>query len=156
MNHCPVYEAIGGHAYGWVYPGPVGAVLTPALLGVPEAGRLPEASTFCGRCAEVCPVRIPLPDLMRRHREAWHTGGHDSRLFRAGLALWGWLAVRPRLYHLVARFAAAIMGALGGSRRRFSWLPVARGWTRHRDMPAPEGRTFQQLWAERNAGVDHE
>ena len=69
MNHCPVYGAIGGHAYGWVYPGPIGAVLTPQLIGVEEASNLPNASTFCGRCESVCPVRIPLPKLMRHWRE---------------------------------------------------------------------------------------
>jgi len=60
MNHCPVYGAVGGHAYGWVYPGPMGSVLTPALIGVDQAGLLPNASTFCGKCESVCPVRIPL------------------------------------------------------------------------------------------------
>ena len=69
MNHCPVYGAVGGHAYGWVYPGPMGAVLTPQLVGVEEASNLPNASTFCGRCESVCPVRIPLPKLMRHWRE---------------------------------------------------------------------------------------
>ena len=69
MNHCPVYHAVGGHAYGWVYPGPMGAVLTPSLIGVDKAGHLPNASTFCGRCESVCPVRIPLPKLMRHWRE---------------------------------------------------------------------------------------
>ena len=61
LNHCPVYAAVGGHAYGWVYPGPMGAVLTPALVGLHEAGHLPNASTFCGKCESVCPVKIPLP-----------------------------------------------------------------------------------------------
>ena len=65
MNHCPVYNAIGGHAYGWVYPGPIGAVLTPSLIGVKDAGNLPNASTFCGSCESVCPMKIPLPKLMR-------------------------------------------------------------------------------------------
>ena len=69
LNHCPIYHAVGGHAYGWVYPGPMGAVLTPSLIGVDKAGHLPNASTFCGRCEEVCPVRIPLPRLMRFWRE---------------------------------------------------------------------------------------
>ena len=69
MNHCPVYGAVGGHAYGWVYPGPMGSVLTPALIGVDQAGLLPNASTFCGKCESVCPVRIPLPGLMRHWRE---------------------------------------------------------------------------------------
>ena len=69
MNHCPVYGAVGGHAYGWVYPGPMGAVLTPSLIGVEQAGHLPNASTFCGKCESVCPVKIPLPKLMRHWRE---------------------------------------------------------------------------------------
>src|ERR1700757_2770372 len=76
MNHCPVYAAVGGHAYGWVYSGPMGAVLTPSLLGVAEAGQLPNASTFCGRCEEVCPVKIPLPKLMRH----WRGGGVAEKL----------------------------------------------------------------------------
>ena len=70
MNHCPVYHAVGGHAYGWVYPGPMGAVLTPSLIGVDKGGQLPNASTFCGRCEAVCPMRIPLPK-------------HDAPLARA-------------------------------------------------------------------------
>ena len=69
MNHCPVYGAVGGHAYGWVYPGPMGSVLTPKLIGIEQAGHLPNASTFCGTCESVCPVRIPLPKMMRHWRE---------------------------------------------------------------------------------------
>ena len=69
MNHCPVYAAVGGHAYGWVYPGPMGAVLTPGLIGIEEAAALPNASTLCGRCESVCPVKIPLPKLLRYWRE---------------------------------------------------------------------------------------
>src|SRR3990167_1340555 len=69
MNHCPVYQEVGGHSYGWVYPGPMGAVLTPSLIGVDKAGHLPNASTFCGRCESVCPMRIPLPKMMRHWRE---------------------------------------------------------------------------------------
>ena len=69
LNHCPVYEAIGGHAYGWVYQGPIGSVLTPQLIGVKEAGHLPNASSFCGKCEEVCPMNIPLPKMMRYWRD---------------------------------------------------------------------------------------
>lgn len=155
MNHCPVYNAVGGHAYGWVYPGPIGAALNPALLGVGQTADLPGASTFCGRCEQVCPMKIPLPKIMRHHREAdFSTGGGGSASYRAGLALWAALARRPRIYHLAARFGIAALGALGRSKGRFRWLPFAGGWTRHRDMPAPQGRTFQQLWAERQRGVD--
>jgi L-lactate dehydrogenase complex protein LldF len=153
MNHCPVYGAIGGHAYGWVYPGPIGAVLTPALIGVHTAGHLPNASTFCGRCEEVCPMKIPLPGLMRRWRNAEFSAGDTSLISRLGLAAWAATAKRPRLYHLLTRLVMPVLGALGRGRGSFRWLPLTRGWTRHRDLPAPQGRTFQALWADTKAGV---
>lgn len=153
MNHCPVYNAVGGHAYGWVYPGPIGAVLTPALIGVEEGANLPNASTFCGRCEAVCPMKIPLPRLMRHWREAEFRRKLPSWGYRAGLAAWAYLARRPKLYHLAMRFAAAGLGAIGRRRGHLKWLPLAGGWTRHRDLPAPQGRTFQQLWAESERGV---
>jgi len=151
MNHCPVYGAIGGHAYGWVYPGPIGSVLTPALIGVRTAGNLPNASTFCGKCESVCPMKIPLPKLMRHWREAEFDVGGAPLGYRAGLKAWAWLARRPRLYHMASRLGVAMLGALGRSRGAFRHLPGAGGWTKHRDLPSPEGRTFQQLWAERQA-----
>ena len=149
MNHCPVYGAIGGHAYGWVYPGPIGAVLTPQLIGVEEAGNLPNASTFCGRCESVCPVRIPLPSLMRHWREREFTERLSPPRYRQGLALWAFLARRPALYHAAAALGARLLGGLGRRHGRFRSLPLAGGWTASRDMPAPEGRSFQSLWAER-------
>ena len=152
MNHCPVYGAIGGHAYGWVYPGPIGSVLTPALIGVKEAGNLPNASTFCGKCADVCPMKIPLPDLMRHWREAEFDAGGLPRLYRTGLGGWAFLAKHPRLYHFAAKLGIPLLSAFG-RKGRFGWLPFAGGWTRHRDLPAPQGRTFQQLWTERRMGV---
>lgn len=153
MNHCPVYNAVGGHAYGWVYPGPIGAVMTPALIGVKAGGHLPNASTFCGRCEAVCPMKIPLPKLMRHWREAEFEQGLTPTRYRYGLKTWAWFAKRPRIYHFCSRFAAAVLGALGGGSGRFSRLPFASGWTRDRDFPAPQGRTFQQLWAETRRGV---
>ena len=153
MNHCPVYGAVGGHAYGWVYPGPIGAVLTPALIGISKGASLPNASTFCGRCESVCPMRIPLPKLMRHWREAEFDAGDPPWFQRFALKTWAGLAQRPRLYHFAMRFAAAILGALGRRNGRFGWLPLATGWTRHRDLAAPQGRTFQQLWAEERRGV---
>ena len=149
MNHCPVYGAVGGHAYGWVYPGPIGAVLTPALAGL-EAGRhLPNASSFCGRCAEVCPMRIPLPDLMREWRAEEFSRGLAPLRQRRALGLWSWAVRRPRLYRLGARLAARLLAALGGRRRRLRRLPGAGGWTAGRDLPAPAGATFQAQWSRR-------
>jgi L-lactate dehydrogenase complex protein LldF len=146
MNHCPVYGAVGGHAYGWVYPGPMGAVLTPQLIGVHEAGHLPNASTFCGRCEAVCPMKIPLPKMMRHWREREFERGDSPWMQRAAVRAWAYLAKRPRLYRLLVDSAAGVMAEWGKARGRFSWLPPAASWLRHRDLPAPPGRTFHALW----------
>jgi len=152
MNHCPVYGAVGGHAYGWVYPGPMGSVLTPSFIGVKEAGNLPNASTFCGRCEQVCPMRIPLPKMMRHHREREFERGLSPASVRWGLAGWAVLASRPRLYGMVMGLAARFLSLVGGRAGRIRSLPLAGGWTRHRDLPAPAGRTFQQAWSDRGGG----
>jgi L-lactate dehydrogenase complex protein LldF len=149
MNHCPVYHAVGGHAYGSVYPGPMGAVLTPSLKGIDKAGHLPNASTFCGRCEEVCPVRIPLPRMMRAWREREFERHLSPATVRGGLALWRFFAKRPRLYGLATDMAARLLALMGRRRGRFRRLPFASGWTRYRDFPAPQGATFQAQWKHR-------
>lgn len=146
MNHCPVYQAVGGHAYGWVYPGPVGAVLTPQLVGIDKAGHLPNASTFCGRCESVCPMRIPLPKMMRHWREREFERHLAPAGQRRGLALWAWAAKRPGIYRLGARIAMRGLRLLSGRSGRFSRLPGAGAWTRYRDFPAPQGGTFVSKW----------
>ena len=151
MNHCPVYHAIGGHAYGWVYPGPMGAVLTPSLIGVDKAGHLPNASTFCGRCEAVCPVRIPLPKMMRHWREREFSRGLNPATQRYGLKAWAFFARRPRLYRFSASIAIPVLSLFKGRKGRFRTLPLAGGWTKHRDFPAPESRTFLQQWRDRDA-----
>jgi L-lactate dehydrogenase complex protein LldF len=147
MNHCPVYHAVGGHAYGWVYPGPMGAVLTPSLIGVDKAGHLPNASTFCGRCESVCPVRIPLPKLMRHWREREFERHLTPATIRSGLMLWGFFAKRPALYRLATGAAMRALHTVGRGGGRFRWLPLAAGWTKHRDFPVPQGPTFQARFA---------
>ena len=129
MNHCPVYHAVGGHAYGWVYPGPMGAVLTPSLIGVDKAGHLPNASTFCGRCESVCPMRIPLPKMMRHWREREFERGLTPATQRYGLRLWAFFARRPALYRAATSLAMPILGLLGRGKGRFGYLPLAGGWT---------------------------
>ncbi|MET0314281.1 MAG: LutB/LldF family L-lactate oxidation iron-sulfur protein, partial [Hansschlegelia sp.] len=146
MNHCPVYHAVGGHAYGWVYPGPMGAVLSPSLIGVDKAGHLPNASTFCGRCESVCPVRIPLPKLMRHWREREFERHLQPAAIRSGMAVWAFFATRPALYRLATRIGMASLALLGRSRGSFGWLPLAGGWVKHRDFPTPQGDTFQARW----------
>jgi L-lactate dehydrogenase complex protein LldF len=152
MNHCPVYEAVGGHAYGWVYPGPMGAVLTPLFNGLDTTRDLPNACTLNGRCADVCPVKIPLPDLLRKLRARQFEQGLTPPVMRAGLATWSWVACRPRLYHALERFAARALAWLGGRRARLRWLPLAGGWTSVRDLPAPQGATFLSAWKARRRG----
>jgi L-lactate dehydrogenase complex protein LldF len=146
LNHCPVYSAIGGHAYGAVYPGPMGSVLTPLQWGLREAADLPNACTLNGRCADVCPVHIPLPDLLRQlrvriHREAAR-GGRD----RQALAAWGWLARRPTLYRWATGLGVRLLRLLGRGRGRLSRLPLAGGWTGGRELPLPQGPTFFQQY----------
>jgi len=152
MNHCPVYHAVGGHAYGWVYPGPMGAVLTPTLIGVDKGGHLPNASTFCGRCESVCPVRIPLPKLMRHWREREFERHLSPATVRSGLKFWGYFARRPTLYRLSTRIGMGALSLLGRRKGRFRWLPFAGGWTKYRDFPAPQGGTFQQRWQRERSG----
>ena len=154
MNHCPVYATVGGHAYGWVYPGPMGAVLTPTLVGVAEAGHLPNASTFCGRCESVCPMKIPLPKMMRHWREREFEKQLSPAAYRYGLKLWAFFASHPPLYQAATALMTRLLGWFGGPRGRFRSLPLAQGWTQGRDMPAPEGRSFMSLWAERRKNGD--
>ena len=148
MNHCPVYHAVGGHAYGWVYPGPMGAVLTPSLEGVEKGGNLPNASTFCGRCESVCPMRIPLPKMMRHWREREFERNLNPTTQRWGLKIWAWFAKRPKLYALGASVAMRALALSAGRKGRLTTLPLAGGWTKYRDLAAPEGKTFQHQWQE--------
>ncbi|WP_137179007.1 LutB/LldF family L-lactate oxidation iron-sulfur protein [Roseomonas sp. AR75] len=148
MNHCPVYGATGGHAYGWVYPGPMGSVLTPTLVGVDKAGHLPNASTFCGRCESVCPVKIPLPNLMRHWREREFERHLTPAAARSNLALWAWFAKRPALYRAATRIAVGALSLLARGKGAFKAMPFAGGWTKGRDLPAPEpGGTFMARYA---------
>ena len=151
MNHCPVYQNVGGHAYGWVYPGPMGSVLTPTYVGIENAGDLPNAATFCGECEVVCPVKIPLPDLMRK----WRERQFDMKLRpfgeRAAIAVWGFFVMRPALYAFASRIGARVAAWMGGREKLIHKLPGIDGWTDGRDMPAPSGKTFRELNALRKS-----
>ncbi len=145
MNHCVVYRQIGGHAYGGTYPGPMGAVLTPVLEGLSKARDLPFACTMNGRCAEVCPVEIPLPTLLRAWRGRSWREGLEKAPYRYGLGLWAMVARRPRLYRLASGIGVRALRLFGGG----GWiarLPLAGGWTAHRDLPKPAGRTFMEQY----------
>jgi len=146
MNHCPVYGVIGGHSYGWVYPGPMGSVLTPNFIGLEAAGDLANACTLNGHCASVCPVKIPLPDLLREHRRRQFVKKLSPVFTRTALAGWGFLVRRPKLYQPLMSISIRLLNRLGRAKGRFSSLPLLQAWTKTRDLPAPQANTFQAMW----------
>jgi L-lactate dehydrogenase complex protein LldF len=149
MNHCPVYQTIGGHAYGWVYPGPMGSVLTPLYNGLDKAIDLPQAATLCNQCGVVCPVKIPLPELLRKLREQQVEKNLRPLMERLALKGWAWVASKPKLYAFGAWFGVRYLNWLAGGRDRIGVLGAAPEWTLGRDFPAPEGKTFRELYAAR-------
>ena len=146
LNHCPIYASVGGHAYGSVYQGPMGSVLTPLLTSLEQSHALPNACTSCGRCAEVCPADIPLPDLLRDLRQEENRQKLSASRWRYGLKLHAWLARHPSLYHALTAGVIPLLHFFGRSRGSFSRLPFAGGWTSQRDFPAPQSKTFMQLY----------
>ena len=147
MNHCPVYQNVGGHSYGWVYPGPIGTILTPMYVGLENALDLPHASTMCNQCGVVCPVKIPLPDLQRKLREKEFERGLRPWYERAGLRAWGWLARHPAIYGAATRIGVRALRLIADRNGMIHKLPLGSGWTDERDMPAPAGRTFRELYS---------
>lgn len=149
MNHCPVYQTIGGHAYGWVYPGPMGAVLTSLYTGLANAIDLPHASTLCNQCGVVCPVKIPLPDLLRKLREKQVEKQLRPWFERFAMKTWAWVAGSPALYGLGTWFGVRYLKWLAGGKSSIPVLGVAPEWTLGRNFPAPQGKTFRELYAAR-------
>ncbi|MGQ4808222.1 Lactate utilization protein B [Candidatus Entotheonellaceae bacterium PAL068K] len=146
LNVCPVYQNIGGHAYGWVYPGPIGAVLTPMFLGLEAAQHLPRASTLCGACREACPVKIDIPHLLLnlRHQlvERQDVPWPEKLMF----SLWSMVMQRPKLYEL-ATTVAAVAQKLWVSRGWIRELPRPfSGWTETRDFKAMAKHSFRRRW----------
>lgn len=135
LNACPVYQQIGGHAYGSVYPGPIGAVITPQLIGIEKTAQLPYASSLCGACREVCPVKIDIPRLLLHLRGEIAPRKGDRRE-RMAFKLWAKVMMSPSLYRM-----SSVAGRL---LQRV--MPVSRAWTKGRDLRAIERRSFHDLW----------
>jgi L-lactate dehydrogenase complex protein LldF len=149
LNVCPVYRTIGGHAYGDIYPGPVGAVVTPGLRGLEAFRELPGASSLCGACRDVCPVRLDIPRMLLALRDRVEREAPTSRPLGRAMKMFAWVASRPALYR---RGAALVRWSL----RRLSsngWITRAPGpaapWTNYRDLKAPAPTTFQEQWKAR-------
>ena len=135
LNACPVYQQIGGHAYGSVYPGPIGAVITPQLIGIEKTSQLPYASSLCGACRDVCPVKIDIPQLLL-HLRAEIAPRKGSATERLAFKLWGKVMTSPALYKM-SSVAGRVM-------QRF--FPISRAWTNGRDLRPIEPKSFHELW----------
>lgn len=136
LNACPVYQQVGGHAYGSVYPGPIGAVITPQLMGIEKTAQLPYASSLCGACREVCPVKIDIPRLLL-HLRGEITERQGSARERLMFKTWAKVMTTPTLYRL-----SAVAGRL--LQRIF---PISRAWTKGRDLRPIEPKSFHDLWS---------
>jgi L-lactate dehydrogenase complex protein LldF len=147
LNACPIYRNVGGHAYGGVYAGPIGAVLTPLYDGLAANRHLPHASSLCGACQAACPVKIAIPQMLIQLREKLHhEPGQLGRLEKLAYRLWAASMRRPRLYRLATWLATRTLGRWSSSR----WLKrlpgELHGWTKKRDFPAPAPERFRDWW----------
>jgi L-lactate dehydrogenase complex protein LldF len=149
LNVCPVYREIGGHAYGAVYGGPIGSVVSTALFGS-EFSELANASTLCGACRDVCPVRIDIPTMLLAVRGRYVESGQAPAWLKIGIAAWAWAMAGPGRYRLAQRAAAFGSRLVGHNGRIRSLPPPLDAWTRRRDFPAFADSTFHDRWRKRH------
>jgi L-lactate dehydrogenase complex protein LldF len=156
LNACPVYRKIGGHCYPWVYSGPIGAILTPQFMGVSHEPGLPFASSLCGACGEVCPVKIDIPKVLLELRgEVRKSEAREglNRLEKLAFRVFAWVMTHPRIYEMAGRMAASMAPAGDGK-----WIgslpsPMSVGplkaWLRERDLPPSPPKSFREMWRNR-------
>jgi L-lactate dehydrogenase complex protein LldF len=152
LNACPVYRRTGGWAYGWVYPGPIGAIITPHLVGMDQAGTLPFASSLCGACSEVCPVKVDIPHQLvhLRHRAVNEPSPMNSASERLLWRAWAWMMSGPKRYRLAMR--SVRMGVVMA--KILPWHPGKLGaWTRGRALPKAKGPAFRAWWRRNGSGA---
>ena len=156
LNACPVYRKIGGHSFPWVYSGPIGAILTPQFLGVDRESALPFASSLCGACAEVCPVKIEIPKVLldlRSDVQRNESQARRGRLEKLAFRVFAWVMRHPRAYEMAGRLAASLADSGEGKWLRQIPAPLnigpLRAWLSQRDLPPPPAHSFRQLWRQR-------
>lgn len=153
MNVCPVYRHIGGHAYGSIYPGPVGAVLSPLLGGYDDFKELPYASSLCGACTEVCPVRIPIHDLLRKHRQVIvEKEGKAPFSEKVLMKAFGFGASSPALYKIASKMAPTVMKPFMDGDKITKGPGPLKAWTDIRDFPAPDKENFRDWFKNHKKG----
>jgi L-lactate dehydrogenase complex protein LldF len=150
LNVCPVYERTGGHAYGSVYPGPIGAILSPQLTGVEDNATLPFASSLCGACYDACPVKIDIPEVLvhlrARHVEERREQHRLPNAEAVVMAAAAWVMAEPQRFAAAQRATRAGRVLARGSRITALPPPLSR-WTASRDVPKPPKETFREWWA---------
>jgi len=156
LNACPVYRKIGGHSFPWVYSGPIGAIITPQFMGVAHEPALPFASSLCGACGEVCPVKIDIPKILlelRSEVKKAETREKQNRLEKLAFRVFAWLMTHPRLYEMAGRIGADFAPSEDGS-----WIRTApagmnvgplKAWLSQRDLPPPPAKSFREMWRRR-------
>ena len=150
LNACPIYRKIGGHAYGSVYPGPIGALITPLFQGLGNYKDLPQASSLCGACYEACPVKINIPKHLINMRKDIVSQHLNGSIERAIYRLWAWALKSSFLYNVICAMQKFELRRRAKSTGWVKKMPsVAAGWTQIRDMPAPASKTFHQMWKKR-------
>ena len=156
LNTCPVYRKIGGHSFPWVYSGPIGAIITPQFMGVAHEPSLPFASSLCGACGEVCPVKIDIPKVLldlRSDVKKAQTREKQNRLEKLAFRVFAWVMTHPRLYEILGRMASGAAPSNGNGWIRDLPAPMnigpLRAWLSQRDLPPPPSKSFREMWRRR-------
>ncbi len=156
LNTCPVYRKIGGYSFPWVYSGPIGAILTPQFMGVSHEPGLPFASSLCGACGEVCPVKIDIPKILLELRsdvKKSEAREKQNRMEKLAFRAFAWLMTHPRIYELAGKIGASMAPAGDGGWVRSVPAPMdvapVRAWLSQRDLPPSPAKSFREMWRQR-------